>query len=298
MRVFVSGGTGFVGSEVVRQLVAAGHIARCLVREGSGHKLEIREGIEIHHGDVLDPPSLEKGIAGCQAVIHLVGIIREYPARGITFERLHHVATANMVAAATAGGVKRYLQMSANGARKDATSPYHRTKWAAEQAVRASTLDWTIFRPSLIFGRDGEFITLLAGLIGKLPVVPVIGDGKYRMSPVAVEDVAAGFIGALERPGTVGEVYHCCGPEDYSYDQILDLVGESLGKGKVHKLHQPLLMMKPVITLCEGLPRFPITSSQLTMLLEGNVCDPAPWAAAFALKPVSFAEGIRRILSR
>ena len=298
MRVFVTGGTGFVGSEVVRQLLGAGHTVRCLVREGSGHKLEIREGIEIHHGDVLDLSSLEKGVAGCQAVIHLVGIIREFPGRDITFERLHHTATANMVAAATACGVKRYLQMSANGTRKDATTPYHRSKWAAEQAVRASTLDWTIFRPSLIFGRDGEFVTLLAGLVGKLPVVPVIGNGRYRMSPVAVEDVAASFVGALERPDTMGEVFHCCGPEDYSYDEVLDLVGEALGKKKVPKLHQPLLMMKPVIALLEGIPRFPITTSQLAMLLEGNVCDPSPWAAAFDLKPLSFAEGIRRILRR
>ncbi len=212
MRVFITGGTGFVGSEVVRQLLAAGHTARCLVREGSEGKLPIREGVEIHFGDVLDPASLEKGVAGCQAVIHLVGIIREFPARGITFERLHHLATANMVAAATAGGVKRYLQMSANGTRKDAASPYHRSKWDAEQAVRTSTLDWTIFRPSLIYGRGDAFVSMLAGLVRKLPVVPVLGDGRYRMSPVAVEDVAAGFVGALERPETAGQAYHCCGP--------------------------------------------------------------------------------------
>jgi uncharacterized protein YbjT (DUF2867 family) len=298
MRVFVTGGTGFVGSEVVRQLLAAGHTARCLVREGSEGKLPIREGVEIHSGDVLDPASLEKGVAGCQAVVHLVGIIREFPARGITFEQLHPVATANMVAAATASGVKRYLQMSANGTRKDAVSPYHRSKWDAEQAVRTSTLAWTIFRPSLIYGRGDAFVSMLAGLVRKLPVVPVLGDGRYRMSPVAVEDVAAGFVGALERPETVGQAYYSCGPADYSYDEILDLIGKALGRDHVRKLHQPLLLMKPVIALLEGLPSFPITTSQLTMLLEGNVCDPAPWAETFSLRPVSFAEGIGRFLGR
>ena len=293
MRVFVTGGTGFVGSEVVRQLIAAGHTARCLVREGSEHKLPVCAGVESQPGDILDPPSLERGLAGCQGVIHLVGIIREFPGRGITFERLHQGATANLVAAATAAGVKRFLQMSANGARKDATSAYHRTKWAAEQAVRTSTLDWTIFRPSLIFGPDGEFVAMLADLIRRLPIVPVIGDGRYRMSPVAVADVAAGFVRALDRPETAGQVYHCCGPADYSYDEILDLVGAALGQGKVRKLHQPLLLMKPAIALLEGIPRFPITTTQLTMLLEGNVCDPAPWAEAFAIQPQAFAEGIR-----
>ena len=298
MRVFVTGGTGFVGSEVVRQLLAAGHTVRCLVRDGSENKLPIREGIEIHSGDALDPASLGKGVPGCQAVVHLVGIIREFPARGITFERLHHVATANMVAAASAGGVKRYLQMSANGSRQDASSPYHRSKWAAEQAVRNSSLDWTIFRPSLIFGRGDGFITMLADMVRKLPVVPVLGNGHYRMSPVAVEDVAAGFVGALERPETIGQTYHCCGPADYSYDEILDLVGKALGRSKVAKLHQPLLLMKPVIALFESLPRFPITSNQLAMLLEGNVCDPAPWTQALAIRPLPFAEGIGRFLGR
>ncbi|AMV73878.1 NAD(P)H-binding protein [Desulfuromonas carbonis] len=296
MRVFVTGGTGFVGSEVVRQLAAAGHTVRCLVRKGSEGKLAIRQGVEIHHGDVLDPASLERGLAGCQAVIHLVGIIRESPARGVTFERLHHLATSNMVAAAIAAGTKRFLQMSANGTQADASSPYHRTKWAAEEAVRTSTLDWTIFRPSLIFGPGDEFVTMLATLIRRLPVVPVLGNGQYRMSPVAVEDVAAGFVGALKQPQSAGEIYHCCGPEDFSYDEILDLVGAALGKEKVVKLHQPLLLMKPVIALLEGVPGFPITSSQLTMLTEGNVCDPTAWSSCFSIQPLPFAEGIRRYL--
>lgn len=296
MRVFVTGGTGFVGREVVRQLTAAGHTARCLVRSGSEGKLEIREGVEIHLGDVTEPESLTKGLQGCEAVIHLVGIIREYPSRGITFSHLHTEATENVLAAAVAAGVGRYLQMSANGTRENAASPYHRTKWAAEEAVRASPLAWTIFRPSLIYGPGGEFVSMLVQLVRRLPVVPVIGDGRYRMSPVAVEDVAASFVAALERPATVGQTYHCCGPGDYSYDEILDLVAAALDKGRVPKLHHPLFLMKPVIALLEGIPQFPITRTQLTMLLEGNVCDPAPWAAAFDLKPRSFPDGLRRLL--
>jgi NADH dehydrogenase len=127
-------------------------------------------------------------------------------------------------------------------------------------------------------------------------VVPVIGDGKYRISPVAVGDVAAGFVGALERPETVGRIYHCCGPADFSYDELLDLVAAALGKGPVPKLHHPLFLMKPAIALLQSLPRFPITGDQLTMLLEGNVCDPQPWAAAFDLRPQPFAEAIRAYL--
>ncbi|NIQ96450.1 MAG: NAD(P)H-binding protein, partial [Desulfuromonadales bacterium] len=114
------------------------------------------------------------------AVIHLVGIIREFPGKGVTFKKLHTEATRNALAAAAECGVGRFLQMSANGTRANADTGYHQTKWQAEEAVRSSSLDWTIFRPSLIYGKDGEFVTMMKELVSKLPVVPVIGDGKYR----------------------------------------------------------------------------------------------------------------------
>ncbi|MBE0599044.1 MAG: NAD(P)H-binding protein, partial [Desulfuromonadales bacterium] len=258
----------------------------------------IREGVEIQRGDATEPATLAGALKGCQAVVHLVGIIREFPAKGVTFQRLHVEATQNLVDAAQAGGVERFLHMSANGTRAEAQAEYHQTKWQAEEAVRASGLAWTIFRPSLIFGRDDEFVNMLAGLVRKLPVVPVIGDGQYRMSPVAVEDVAASFVRALTRPQTAGELFHCCGPQTFTYDEVLDLVGTALGRKKVRKVHYPALFVKPVIALLDGFPWFPITRTQLTMLLEGNLCDPRPWAEALGLTPQPFAEGIRRYLQR
>ncbi len=298
MKVFVTGATGFVGRAVLRQLLAAGHQARCLVRKGSEDKLPATAGIEVRHGDATEAASLQGMIEGCDAVIHLVGIIREFPAKGVTFERLHVEATRNLIEATKAQGVKRYLHMSANGASPQGSTPYHRTKWQAEEAVRGSGLDWTIFRPSLIFGRDGEFVTTLAELIRKLPAVPVFGDGQYRLAPVAVEDVAKSFAAALGLPQTVGQIYHCCGPETYSYDEILDHTGRALGKEKVIKLHQPLALIKPMVSMLEGISKFPITSTQLTMLLEGNVCDAGDWRRAFGTNPTSYAEGIKSAVSR
>jgi uncharacterized protein YbjT (DUF2867 family) len=297
MNVFLTGGTGFVGSEVLRQLIAAGHTVRCLVRAGSEAKLAVREGVEVRQGDVTEPETLEGALGGCEAVIHLVGIIREFPGKKITFKRMHFEATRNMVEAAEAQGVNRYLQMSANGTRENAKSPYHQTKWQAEEAVRSSSLEWTIFRPSLIFGPKDEFVNMLAEMIRKLPVLPVIGDGKYRMSPVAVEDVAASFVKALTLPGTVGKIFHCCGPQSYSYDELLDQIGAALGKAHVTKLHHPVFLMKPAVALLESFPAFPLTSSQMTMLLEGNECDPKDWAGALGITPKSFPEGIRRYLN-
>jgi NADH dehydrogenase len=292
MKVFVTGGTGFVGSEVLRQLVAAGHEVRALVRPGSEGKLTVRDGVEVRHGDATEPQTLAGALAGCEAVIHLVGIIREFPAKGITFERLHVEATCNVLDAAREQGLKRYLQMSANGTGPNGTTNYHRTKWQAEEQVRASDRDWTIFRPSLIFGKGGEFVTMLADLIRKLPVVPVIGDGQYRMQPVAVAQVAESFVRALAMPETVCQTYHLGGGESYSYDEILDLTGKALGHEHVAKAHQPLFMVKPMIRLMEHSAHFPITSDQLEMLLQGNVCDNATWAAAFGIRPASYAEGI------
>lgn len=298
MKVFLTGGTGFVGSEVLRQLVAAGHAVRALVRPASEGKLAVREGVEIHSGDATEPATLAGALAGCDAVIHLVGIIREFPARGISFERLHSEATRNVLAAAEGQGVRRYLHMSANGTGPAGTTGYHRTKWQAEQAVRGSGLDWTIFRPSLIFGPGGEFVTMLADLIRKLPVVPVIGDGRYRMQPVAVEQVAESFVKGLAMPETTGQTYHLGGGASYSYDEILDLTGKAIGCEHVAKAHQPLFMVKPMIKVMEHSAHFPITSDQLEMLLQGNVCDPTAWATAFGITPISYAEGIGGCFAR
>jgi len=296
--VFVTGGTGFVGHELLRQLTAAGHSARCLIRPGSEGKLEPLPQLEVVYGDATDLASLEGKLAGCDAVIHLVGIIREFPRRGITFERLHVEATGNMLAAAQAHGVRRYLQMSANGASDRAkTGSYAETKARAEAAVLASGLDFTIFRPSLIFGKGGEFVQLLSNLVRKLPLVPVVGNGKYRMRPVAVEQVAQSFVAALDLPQTVGQTYHLGGAKEYSYDEILDLVGAALGKKSVAKLHQPLLLMRSAAALFESIPAFPISNGQIDLLTAGNVCDPAVWAETFGLVPEDFADGIARCLS-
>lgn len=292
MKVFVTGGTGFVGSEVLRQLVAAGYEVKVLMRRGSEGKLAVRDGVEVCCGDVTEAATLVDALAGCTAVIHLVGIIREFPGQGSTFERLHVEATRNVLAAAQAQGVRRYLHMSANGSGPAGTSAYHRSKWQGECAVRDSGLDWTIFRPSLIFGKGGEFVTMLADLIRKLPVVPVIGDGQYRMQPVAVAQVAESFVRALAMPATVGETYHLGGAESYSYDEILDLTGKAIGRESVSKVHQPLFMVKPMVRLMEHAASFPITSDQLEMLLAGNVCDTTAWRTAFAINPISYEQGI------
>ncbi len=296
MRVFVTGGTGFVGRETVIRLHAAGHKIRCLVRKGSENKLPELKGLELVSGDATNRDSLSGVLNGCDAIIHLIGIIRELPRQGITFAREHVEATRNIVELATESGITRFLHMSANNVAKDAATGYQTTKWQSEQLVQGSGLDWTIFRPSIIFGAEGDFIRTTIAIVKSLPMVPVIGSGRYEMQPVAVGQVAESFVRALELPQTVGRTYCLAGPKPYSYLEMLDAVSLALGKGKVKTIRQPLFLMRPAIKLLESLQKFPITSDQLTMLQQGNICDPSEWAHDFDIEPLDFAEGITACL--
>lgn len=295
MKVFLTGGTGFVGQEILRLLVEAKHHVRMLCRQ---QKPEPSAEAQITIGDCTQPNSLQGALEGCDAVIHLVGIIREFPSRGITFQNLHTESTRNLLHAAKKQGVSRFLHMSANGTRADAVTGYHKSKWAAEQLVRESGLDWTIFRPSLIYGPGDQFINMLATLIRRLPAVPVMGDGRYRLQPVSVNDVATGFVRALDCPESFAGTYSCGGPQAYSYNELLDLIGQALGKKTVCKLHHPLFMMKPVVAMLQSIPQFPMTSDQLQMLLEENICDPSDWQQTFDLHLQNLVEGISEYVKK
>lgn len=295
-RIFVTGATGFVGHAVVRALVGHGFLVRCLVRPGSEAALKGFESIDRVPGDVLEPDKLAASIEGCGAVVNLVGIIREHRARGITFDRLHTQATANMVAVTHEAGVTRYIQMSAVGTRPGAASRYHQTKWQAEEVVRASALDWTIIRPSLIYGPGDEFVSALARMIRRLPAVPVLGDGQYRVQPVAVEHVAEAFARALRLPAATAQTYEIGGPEPCRFVDLLDLIGAALGLPRVRKVYVPLGVVKGVTTALGWLPFFPVTTDQLIMLEEGNVTDPGRAYADLAVAPEPLAQGLKRML--
>ena len=253
------------------------------------------DGVEHFTGDVTDGQSCVEGARGCDAVINLVGIIREFPGRGVTFARLHVEAARNMVAAARQCGIGRYLQMSALGSRPGAVSGYHRSKFAAEELVRTSGLGYTIFRPSVVFGPGDAFISMLAGYIGSLYFVPVVGDGAYRMQPIFAGDVALCFALALEKPETIGQTYELCGKDRLTYLELVDAIGRVLGKSSVIKIKNPLCLMKLVTPLLEGFSFFPLTSDQITMLLEESICD-GVWQETFGFEPVGFEEGIGRYL--
>jgi len=280
MRVFVTGGTGFVGSHLIQALIQAGHQPTVLIREGSKQKLSVST-VDIAHGDVLKPETLKEPMSGCEAVIHLVGIIREYPAKGITFNALHYNATKNVVDAAQAAGIKRFVHMSANGVSVDGKTPYHTTKYLAEEYLKASSLDWTILRPSIIFGDPmgkTEMVTELAKIIKMSLVVPIFGDGSYKLQPVHVDDVAHAFSKTLSHPTSIGKTYPLCGPNVLTYKELLQIIGKAIGRSSVKTIPIPLFIIKPIVKLMQRFPFFPLTHDQLTMLVQGNTCpDQKSW---------------------
>jgi uncharacterized protein YbjT (DUF2867 family) len=294
MKVFVTGSTGFVGNHVVHTLLDRGHQVRTLVRPGSEYKLKQPNKVEVIAGEITESADLIQGMKGCDAAIHLVGIIRAFPSQDITFERLHTEATANVVAAAKEAEVPRLLHMSALGAREDGSTPYLRTKFAAEELVRQSGLNYTIFRPSLIFGRGGEAIKMFGDMVKKY-VVPIIGDGQYRFQPVSVTTVAQGFEKALEPETAKDQTLDVGGPENVSFDEIMDTLARVMGKSIV-KIHMPVLPLRLATSALQHAPGYPLTMDQITMLLEGSTCDEKPFYELLGLEPISLEQTIREAI--
>lgn len=268
MRVALIGGTGFVGSYLVDALADAGHEIRLLVRPGSEHK--IQKETQTVAGDVSSPEALEATLDGCDAVIYCVGLLREFPRRGITFEATQYQGVVDTVAAAKKMGVTRLLLMSAIGV-KDPGTKYQSTKRRAEVHALESGLDVTVLRPSVIFGDPRgtmEFATQLNRDMVR-PPLPAVNFGGVEMSPVHVEDVAAAFVAALEDRGTIGKTLELAGPEILGWGDMVQRIASATGKSKL-MLPMPLWLMKIGATLFDWLPFYPVTRDQLIMLGEGN----------------------------
>jgi uncharacterized protein YbjT (DUF2867 family) len=281
--ILVTGGTGFVGSHLVARLLEAGEQVRVLARS----PVEV-PGAEVHRGDARDLAAVLPAVRGCRAVIHLIGIIRE--AKGASFEAVHVETTRALLRACQESGVRRFLHMSALGSRPRARSRYHRTKWEAEETVRASGLAATIFRPSVIFGSGSSFLPQMRDLVHRAPVIPIIGDGMSLLQPVWVQDVVSCFVSALADDDTAARAYDLGGPETYGFEQLLDLLAEH-DQVRTRKIHLPVWLVRPAVAvLSRLLPNFPLTSDQLTMLLEDNTCEIAEMQRTFRLEPASLRD--------
>ena len=294
--IAITGATGFVGEAVVNQARADGLAVRAIVRDpAAASGFAHRHDVELFHGNVIHRPTLEGAFTGINCVVHLVGIINEWQEN--TFERAHVEATANVLDAAKRAGVKRFVHMSALGTRAHAVSRYHQTKWAAEESVRKSGLPATIFRPSLIYGPGDKSITVLARIVRRAPVVPVLGDGQAKIQPVRVENVARAFVGAIKTDEAVGKTYDLVGPEPFTWNELYDQLLRHYNLRKP-KLHLPLGLLSAPAWLNAKLFQYPpFNREQLIMAREDNTGDPLPAEREFGLARESFAAGLQRYLA-
>lgn len=271
---------------MLKRLLAEGHNVRALVRDPQKSQLPADRRIEIVRGDVVDGSGLDDGIKGCEAVIHLVGIIVE--SGKATFERVHHLGTRNVVEAAQRNRIAHFIQMSALGARANGVSEYQTSKWKGEEAVRQSGIEHCILRPSLIFGPGSGFVAEMLEIMRKAPLFrPVPGNGKPLFRPVFVGDVAACFVQALTNPAATNQTIELGGGEELSLDQVLEEIARVAGIRK-RAVHIPMPLMFAGAALAQILPRPPITIGQLRMLQEGSTCDIERMKQIFRLEPVGF----------
>lgn len=297
MKVTVFGGTGFVGCHVVDELLEHGHHPVLLVRPGSTHKVAQPDRCTLVEGDIADPSVVRAAMAGADAVIYNIGILREFPEQGVTYEALHFEGARRAMDIAQETGVRRFVLMSANGVRADGTG-YQRSKYMAEQYLRSTDLEWTIFRPSALFGDPRgrmEFATQLYRDIVRSPLpAPLFfqgllptGAGMFRMSPIHVRDVAMMFVKSLEMQQTAGHVFALGGSDALTWKDILQTIARAAGTTK-WALPAPVLLLKGMAAVLDQYAFFPVTRDQLIMLMEGNTCDGQQAFDTFGLEPVPF----------
>ena len=296
MKVALFGGTGFVGGYLVNTLLAASHEPSVLIRPGSEDKLTSRENCRVTVGDISSAEAIEATLEGCDALIYNIGILKALPRKGITFEKLHFDGVRRVINAAQKLNVGRVLLMSANGVKSPGT-PYQDTKYRAEEFVQQSALEWTIFRPSVIFGNSNGLQEITNQLYCELvkPPIPAVafhtgwnpkGNGVV-MSPVHIQDVADAFVGSLSNRATVGQTYALGGPEVLTWEEMVQRIAAAVGRRK-WMLPMPVGLMKFGATLFDWLPFFPATRDQLTMLAEGNTADSADLELLINRPPMAF----------
>ena len=283
MQVLVTGATGFLGRRVVPELQKHRHSVRCLVHTPGRERVFAPRSVDVHYGNVRDPDTLVAPFYDAEAVVHLVGIIRRR--KSPTYDQVNRQGVANVVAAAKASRVKHFVLVSALGAAEDRSYPYLYSKWQGEQEVVNSGLPYTIIQPSIMFGTGDEFLNNVASLVRVCPLVPVVGSGRNRLQPIAVEDMARCVALAVDHEDLKGKTIEVGGHKQVSYNEIVAIVAEALGKRHL-RFHLPVWLMYLLSAVVQRIvPRAPVTTDQLRMLAIRNVAEPDVVEKTFGFTP-------------
>ena len=284
-RIAITGGTGFVGLHTARALAAAGHELR-LVSRGQ-RRIARPANAEVARADVLTGEGLVEALRGCDALVHLVAVIRERGSQ--TFDRVNRQGAENAGKAAREAGLGHIVHISALGADPDPDYAYMSSKWAGEEALLASGVPVDILRPSLMFGAGDGFFTKLVKLIRWNPVVPVPGDGKTTFQPLAVVDTAE-IVARCIAAGPHRLVAEIGGPDWLTLDEIIEVIKGVMGTRRPN-VHVPVMALLPAAMVFDKLlPNPPVTPEQLKMLSRRNTTHPQAVRRQFGFDPLSFPD--------
>ncbi len=292
MTILVTGAAGYVGNNTVHQLVAQGKPVRAMVRHPDKARLrlsDVQDKIEIVPGDVTDRDSLKPLMGDVTAVVHTVAIPMERGAA--TYEEVNYQGTVNVVDAALEAGVERFVHMSQNGSNPEHFSRFLRSKGRAGQYVAASKLQWTILRPSVIFGPQDEFFNAFARLIRLTPLVfPLIGGGTALFQPISVYDVVEVIARSLDDDGTIGQEFKLGGAEVLTLGEIEKRVLKAMDTSRV-LINAPTGLLRPAVWVMEkALPGTPVTLTLLELLKEPNTVPENALISYFGIDPRPFAD--------
>ena len=281
--VCLLGGAGFVGSHVAHRLDAAGYRVKVLTRRREAAKhLILLPNVQVVECDVMDDGALRNALAGADAVINLVGILHEN--RGATFAAAHAGLPRRLAKACNNEGVSRLLHVSALNADVAAPSAYLRSKGEGEAAVKQSGLEWTVFRPSVVFGAGDSFLTLFARLARWVPVM-FLACPNARFQPVWVEDLASVVAQSLNNPQTVGQGYDLCGPNVYTLRELVAFAAQCAGASpRIVGLNDRLSYLQA--WAMELLPVKLMTRDNVLSMKIDSVCGCA-FPATFGITPTS-----------
>ncbi|MBS0340805.1 MAG: NAD-dependent epimerase/dehydratase family protein [Proteobacteria bacterium] len=290
--VLVTGAAGFIGQRTVAALQAAGHTVRALVRRSGQVHLP---GVQIVLGDIADPAALRAACEGCAAVIHLAAQTRDAP----DIDQVNIGGARCLVDACIATGCRRVIVVSTQSAKILRQGDYARTKAAADALFLASGLDVTVVRPSVVYGTadDGIFGTLRR-VVASHRAVPVLGDGRWRSAPVHVDDVVAALVRALAAPQAIGKTYDLGGPQQFSFDELLDLLAAAQGLPAPMKLHVPLpVSLAAASVLARLMKSPPITRSNVLGSNQDTRIDIEPARRDLGFEPMALAKGFELLFA-
>lgn len=274
MKVFITGGTGFVGSVVSERIKSSGASVTLLLRNKKKVSRLQDAGFDVFEGDLENRDSLDLFLSKNKfdAIVNLIGTIKSLS--NFSFQKIHVDYVKIMLELAEKNGIGRFIHMSALGADEN-DSEYFSTKYKGEAVVRNSDLKWTVFRPSLIFGDNAAFFDDIISMVKTKMFVPIIGTGENKLAPVDVFSVADAYNNALYNEKTVNKVFQLCGPDIYTFEGIVDLIME-LSPPKKLKIHAPYFIAEKSLSVLERLldiKNLPVTSDQIKMLKYDNICD-------------------------